>query len=108
MNHGSWSKTPLPSNWQSTRRRILQRDRERCRVCNRPGFEVDHIVPRRLGGSNEDKNLWVLCREHHAAKTGKERADGTRAFHAKKKKPPEKHPGLRTEDTHDNTSFGVQ
>jgi 5-methylcytosine-specific restriction endonuclease McrA len=52
----------------SLRFRILQRDGFRCRLCglardDSPDvrLEVDHIVPRSRGGSNDPDNLWVLC-----------------------------------------------
>ena len=47
-----------------TRQAVLNRDNCRCRAC---GFsdsltmEVDHIVPRTLGGSNDIDNLQALC-----------------------------------------------
>ena len=47
-----------------TRQAVLTRDNCRCRAC---GFsdsltmEVDHIVPRSLGGSNNLDNLQALC-----------------------------------------------
>jgi hypothetical protein len=47
-----------------TRQAVLTRDNCRCRAC---GFsdsltmEVDHIVPRSLGGSNDIDNLQALC-----------------------------------------------
>ena len=47
-----------------TRQAVLNRDNCRCRAC---GFsdsltmEIDHIVPRSLGGSNDIDNLQALC-----------------------------------------------
>ena len=47
-----------------TRQAVLTRDNCRCRAC---GFsdsltmEIDHIVPRSLGGSNDIDNLQALC-----------------------------------------------
>lgn len=105
---GSWRTVPLPKDWQRTRRRILARDKQRCRVCGFPGFEVDHIIPARLGGSDRDDNLWVLCKIHHKAKTGREAADGSRQYQKKKKRPPEPHPGLiEAEEKHDQPGTGV-
>lgn len=37
--------------------------------CREPAVEVDHIVPRRRGGSDDETNLQGLCRRHHSAKT---------------------------------------
>lgn len=36
--------------------------------------DVDHIVPRREGGSDEASNLQSLCHSHHSQKTGREAA----------------------------------
>lgn len=48
--------------------------RGRCRSCNSriaPGqfWDVDHIIPVALGGSNDTANLQVLCRACHRQKT---------------------------------------
>lgn len=47
---------------------IMQRDRFRCRLCGVAAsdgehvrLEVDHIIPRSKGGSNDAENKWVLC-----------------------------------------------
>lgn len=47
---------------------ILQRDQFRCRLCGLAAsdgehvrLEVDHIIPRSKGGSNDAANKWVLC-----------------------------------------------
>jgi HNH endonuclease len=58
-----------PRNFSpSLRFRILQRDGFRCRLCglarnDSPDvrLEVDHIVPRSRGGSNDPANLQTLC-----------------------------------------------
>ena len=34
-----------------------------------PGNEVDHIVPKAQGGTDDLSNLAVICRRHHQAKT---------------------------------------
>ena len=48
-----------------------------CRLCLAsgrpvPAKEVDHIVPKVLGGGDEDSNLQPLCEDCHKAKTAKE------------------------------------
>jgi len=45
---------------------ILKRDDYRCRICGTHAdenvrLEVDHIVPRAKGGTNDSSNLWTLC-----------------------------------------------
>ncbi len=42
----------------------------------RPTVEVDHIIPKALGGTDERSNLQGLCRSHHSAKTMRERVAG--------------------------------
>ena len=34
--------------------------------------EVDHIIPRKAGGSDDKSNLQSLCKPHHSAKTMRE------------------------------------
>lgn len=45
------------------RQRIMRRDRWRCRYCgSRVGpFDIDHVVPIALGGSNQTRNLVTAC-----------------------------------------------
>jgi len=45
-----------------------------CRHCKREGritaaVDVDHIVARRDGGSDDHDNLQSLCKRHHSIKT---------------------------------------
>ncbi len=50
------------------RRRVLARDRHRCRRlgCHHTRFlEVHHLVPREIGGSNDPGNLVTLCAGCH-------------------------------------------
>ncbi len=52
----------------STRRRVLARDRHRCRApgCSSTRFlEIHHIVPRKQGGANTEENLITLCGACH-------------------------------------------
>ncbi len=37
--------------------------------CGRPATEVDHIVPRRSGGTDEEGNLQAMCHVCHSRKT---------------------------------------
>lgn len=56
--------------WLRARRYVLTRDGHRCRVCGVPATEVDHIWPRRLGGSDEPDNLRAICRSCNLRKGG--------------------------------------
>jgi len=66
---------PVPS---SMRFKVLKRDRI-CQLCGSgpkdSPLEVDHIVPRSKGGSNEMSNLQVLCRP---CNQGKSNSDDTK------------------------------
>lgn len=92
---------PMPKGWERrTRPRILRRDRHKCQwplaaggICGEPATDVDHKTPAHLGGSDEDDNLWALCRWHHNKKTA---AEASAAAHAlpPRARPHEEHPGL--------------
>mgnify|MGYP001414627529 CR=1 FL=1 len=48
----------------------------KCRSCNcilDSAYEVDHIMPLHMGGSNDINNLRALCRNCHGKKTVKDR-----------------------------------
>ena len=55
------------------RLRILNRDNYTCQDCSHKGkhgltldcIQVHHIIPSRLGGSNDDNNLITLCGKCH-------------------------------------------
>jgi len=60
--------------WKKLRKIILQRDSYLCKECYRnkklkPATDVDHIVPKSLGGTNDENNLQSLCKECHKLKT---------------------------------------
>ncbi|WP_228002152.1 HNH endonuclease [Nocardia australiensis] len=89
----AWSRNPdryrgLP---QATANRIRQRDNSTCQQCGDAGYQVDHIINVRRGGTGDDTNLQVLCDHCHEVKTRSESARG-RALHGRRR-PPEAHPG---------------
>lgn len=58
--------------WQKTRIFILNRD-PICKICNRaPSTEVDHIIPRKKGGTDDPRNLQGACKPCHSTKTATE------------------------------------
>lgn len=61
--------------WRKRRRMVLMRQ-PICAVngCNRLAVDVDHILPKRQGGSDHITNLQALCRSHHSSKTARENA----------------------------------
>lgn len=47
--------------WKKIRLAILERDCYTCAYCGGPATEVDHIIPRVLGGDESDDNLTAAC-----------------------------------------------
>lgn len=62
-----------PKNWENIRKYILARDNYTCVYCGdkRGPFDVDHVMPRSRGGSDEEKNLVCACRVCNMAKSNK-------------------------------------
>ena len=59
--------------WQAVRKVVFRRDNQRCQVCGKPGFEVDHVKPMHQGGDPWAlDNLQTICRQCHIEKTRKE------------------------------------
>jgi 5-methylcytosine-specific restriction endonuclease McrA len=93
---GSTRKQRLPSQWQTIRRQILERDSYRCTVikpdgsrCWDPAGEVDHIIP---NDDNSPANLAAICSWHHRRKSS---IEGNAArLRPTNRRPPEPHPGL--------------
>ena len=71
---GSASSRGYGITWRRLRILILHRDPV-CKVCDRrASWEVDHIKPLRLGGTNRWWNLQGLCKPCHSRKTLREQA----------------------------------
>lgn len=69
-------RSKRPKMDKSKRFRILRRDGFRCQVCGRKASEddaielhIDHKMPLSQGGSNDDSNLWTLCKECNLGKS---------------------------------------
>lgn len=78
---GSRHQRGYGAEWDRTRKRILDRDEGLCQPCLRAGrasagTQVDHIVPKSQGGSDDDGNLQTICPECHRAKTARESRGG--------------------------------
>lgn len=79
---GSRHERGYGNAWDRTVRRIRARDCDMCQPCERRGdlslyAAIDHKVPKAQGGTDDDDNLQVICRECHTAKTSAERLGGT-------------------------------
>jgi 5-methylcytosine-specific restriction protein A len=81
---GSATARGYGPRWQRLRLRILQRDAYLCQECKRAGRlnpvgksgHVDHIIPKREGGTDEDTNLQTLCASCHNSKKQREERRG--------------------------------
>jgi len=59
------------TQWRKLRQIVIRRDAGTCQVCGQPGEHVDHVIPRRLGGTDELSNLQLLCRTCNLSKGGR-------------------------------------
>tara|TARA_Y100001963_G_scaffold105634_1_gene145884 strand:+ start:159 stop:974 length:816 start_codon:yes stop_codon:yes gene_type:complete len=67
--------------WRTrTRIWVLRRD-PICSIsgCNEASTDVDHIIPKRMGGPDTPENLQGLCGHHHKVKTANESAFRTQS-----------------------------
>lgn len=74
---GSTTKRGYGHAWRKLRAQVLERDGYLCVACQQagryvPATDVDHIVPKSKGGTDELSNLQSLCNPHHKAKTANE------------------------------------
>jgi HNH endonuclease len=58
------------TKWRKIRERILIRDCGICQACGMDGNTVDHIIPRSMGGTDDEINLQCLCGACNSAKGG--------------------------------------
>lgn len=62
--------------WMDKRRRVAAAHQYQCTTCHRAWEshrdQIDHVIPREQGGSNDESNLQPLCNECHKAKTDQE------------------------------------
>ncbi|RLK45958.1 HNH endonuclease [Cupriavidus plantarum] len=78
---GSRHERGYDAEWERTRKRILARAKGLCECADckaldriRVAREVDHIVSKANGGSDDDDNLQAINVDCHKAKTQRERA----------------------------------
>lgn len=65
------------TKWDKLRKKILRRDNFLCQPCYNnnkltPAEQVDHVVPKARGGTDEHSNLQSICLTCHNKKTAKE------------------------------------
>lgn len=70
----SMTTNSYPSDWDSRRRRVYERDGYECQNCGRSGgssggaeLHAHHIVPKAKGGSHNISNLITICEQCHKA-----------------------------------------
>lgn len=71
----SWGRGRGGRPWRRLREAVLLRDKYTCQYCGRAsaeGMEVDHILNRASGGTDELSNLQTLCKSCHQLKTRRE------------------------------------
>jgi 5-methylcytosine-specific restriction protein A len=66
------------AKWRKVRKQALSRDNHLCRECYKngiltPASEVDHILNKASGGTDELSNLQSICNSCHKRKTSQER-----------------------------------
>lgn len=76
LRRGSRHARGYGKEWVRLRARILKRDKEICRCAEcvqsgivKPATEVDHVVPKYLGGTDDPKNLQAINKYCHRRKT---------------------------------------
>lgn len=80
-HRGSRHERGYGTAWDKLRLFILKRDNGLCRPCIRQGVvtratQVDHIVQKKDGGSDDEANLQAICTTCHKAKTASEASHG--------------------------------
>lgn len=88
-----WSGNYGPPLSPRLKRTVLREHAGICHWCGKPGGdEVDHVVNRRSGGSDDPSNLRPIHKTPcHTAKT---QAEAAAARAARRKRKPPKHPGI--------------
>lgn len=78
---GSRQERGYGAEWDRVRKLILRRDKGLCQPClklgrPRPAKQVDHVVPKFEGGTDDESNLQAICIACHQAKTSEEALRG--------------------------------
>ena len=78
---GSRHERGYGTAWDKLRLVILARDNGLCVLCHEagrltPAAQVDHIIPKAEGGTDQESNLQSVCVPCHRAKTDREKLRG--------------------------------
>jgi hypothetical protein len=65
--HNAYTSS-LRGDWPVIRLQILDRDGWTCAYCGKYANTVDHIIPRKRGGSNDHSNLVAACKPCNSRK----------------------------------------
>ena len=60
--HG-WAIFPKKLGYKTIRKMVMERDNYTCVYCGSPAEEVDHIVPKQIGGHDYPTNLAAACKK---------------------------------------------
>ena len=74
-DRGSAAQRGYGARWRRLRTMYIHQY-PACVMCGRPATDIDHILPRRRGGTDDPSNLQSLCASCHARKTNREQAQG--------------------------------
>ena len=69
---GSTTERGYGWDWQKRRLAYLM-DHPVCVRCGYPAKVVDHVIPKAVGGADDESNFQALCLSCHNAKSAKER-----------------------------------
>ncbi len=68
--HLSTGQRGSTREWRQVRAQVLDRDGHRCQLCGAPATHVDHVTPKRDGGSDHPSNLRALCAACNLGRAG--------------------------------------
>jgi 5-methylcytosine-specific restriction endonuclease McrA len=54
--------------WKDQRIRVLKRDGYICAYCGQEADQVDHVIPRKVGGTHDLDNLVACCKSCNSKK----------------------------------------
>jgi len=57
------------TDWQRIRLSVLDRDNHQCAYCGREATEVDHIIAKANGGTDDTHNLVAACKPCNGRKS---------------------------------------